>query len=72
MATLFCFYGGVLKSVHKASDDKQTYVTLVESSNYACVKVLKNNAKIKTYSNLTDKKTITYKDENEMEKVQEL
>ncbi len=62
-------YGGVLKSVYKPNGQEKTYVTLVESSFHACVKVLENNAKIKSFSNLTDKKTITYKEEVEQEEL---
>lgn len=62
-------FGGVLKSVYKVGNEEKTYITLVETSNHACVKVLKNNAKIKTFSNFADKRTLTYKEEKEMELV---
>lgn len=60
-------FGGILKSIYKLKDEKETYLTLVQSSHHACVKVLKDNTKIKTYSRLVDKRNFTYKEEKEKE-----
>lgn len=60
-------YGGILKSAYRVNDEKETYITLVQSSNIACVKVLKNNTKIKSFSTFTDKRNFVYKEEKEME-----
>lgn len=60
-------YGGILKSVYRVKGEKETFVTLVQSSHYACIKTLGDKTKIKSFSTFTDKKTLTCREEKEME-----
>ncbi len=60
-------YGGILKSVYRVKGEKETFVTLVQSSHYACIKTLGDKTKIKSFSTFTDKKTLTCREEQEKE-----